>query len=188
MPDFNDAGPQRSFELIPDGTVCSVRMTVRAGNAGEDGWLTRSNDAASEHLYCEFTVLDGTHAKHKFWGRFTLAGTTDNHAKAAEISRALLKAMLESARNIRPDDNSEAAKAARKTASYADFNGLCFICRVGIDPAKNGYDAKNRLQRVITPNETAWRPLAQQPAAAPSTAVAAPASAPAPIVRPAWGH
>ena len=56
---FNDAEPQRSFDVIPDGTIATVRMTVRPGSAGEDGWLRRSKDGNSEALDCEFGVLDG---------------------------------------------------------------------------------------------------------------------------------
>ena len=59
MPDFNDAGPQRSFDLIPDGTIATVRMKIRPGGAGEGGWLRRANDGNSEALNCEFVVLDG---------------------------------------------------------------------------------------------------------------------------------
>ena len=57
--DFNDADTQRNFDLIPDGTIATVRMTVRPGSAGEGGWLRRSNDGNSEALDCEFGVLDG---------------------------------------------------------------------------------------------------------------------------------
>ena len=57
--DFNDADTQRNFDVIPDGTIATVRMKVRPGNAGEGGWLRRSKDGISEALDCEFVVLDG---------------------------------------------------------------------------------------------------------------------------------
>src|SRR6516225_4304979 len=98
--DFNTDGEQRSFDVIPDNTVCTVQMTVKPGGAGKDGWLTRSKDGNSEHLNCEFIVVDGPHAKRKFWGRYTVIGV--NHEQAIEISRKALKAMLESAKSIRP--------------------------------------------------------------------------------------
>ena len=37
MTDFNETGPQRSMEPIPDGTVVPVELTVRPGNAGDGG-------------------------------------------------------------------------------------------------------------------------------------------------------
>jgi hypothetical protein len=180
--DFNDADTQRNFDVIPHGTIATVRMTVRPGSAGEGGWLRRSKDGGSEALDCEFVVLDGPFAKRKFWTLFTIAGTTPGHGEAANISAGKLRAMLESARGIKPDDTSDAAKQARRIGSYGDLNGLSFIARVGVEPPQNGYKAKNRLDHVVTPDEKAWHPVTQEPVATP----AKPASSPAKIERPQW--
>ena len=180
--DFNDADTQRKLDVIPHGTIATVRMTVRPGSAGEGGWLRRSKDGGSEALDCEFVVLDGPFAKRKFWTLFTIAGTTPGHAEAANISAGKLRAMLESARGIKPDDTSDAAKQARRIGSYGDLNGLSFIARIGVEPPQNGYKAKNRLDHVVTPDETAWHPVTQEPVATP----AKPASSPAKIERPQW--
>ena len=37
--DYSDAPPPRGDELIPHGTIATVQMRVRGGNAGEDGML-----------------------------------------------------------------------------------------------------------------------------------------------------
>jgi hypothetical protein len=184
--DFNDAETQRNFDVIPDGTIATVRMTVRPGSLGTGGWLRRSKDGNSEALDCEFVVLDGPFAKRKFWMLFTVDGTTQGHAEAAKISAAMLRAILESARGIRPDDKSDTAKQARCIQSYGDLNGLNFIARIGVEPPQNGYKAKNRLDHVVTPDEKAWKPVTQGPEAAPSAAPAKPASTPAKINRPDW--
>jgi hypothetical protein len=183
--DFNDAKTQRNFDVIPDGTVATVRMTVRPGSAGEGGWLRRAKDGNSEQLDCEFVVVGGQYNKHKFWTLLTVAGTTLGHNQAAEISRGKLRAILESARGIKPDDKSDAAQQARRVSSYGDFNGLSFIARIGVEPPQNGYKAKNRLDRVITPDEKAWHAVTQEPAGTPTTS-ATPASTPAKIERPTW--
>jgi hypothetical protein len=188
--DFNDAVPQRSFEVIPAGTIATVHMTVRRGNAGEGGWLRRSKDGNSEGLDCEFTVVDGPYAKRKLWSLFTLAGTAPNHAQAGEISRSRLRAILESARGIRSDDNSERAKQARQIAGYGDFDGLRFIGRIGVEPPQNGYKAKNTLDEVITPDRKEWQKV-EQVAQSPgreqtSSAPATTASSSAKIERPEW--
>ncbi len=86
MLDFNDADSQRSTDLIPDGTLVTVHMTVRPGNAGQGGWLKRSKSGESEALDCEFVVLEGPYAKRKFWTLMTMNGTTEGQQKAAEIS------------------------------------------------------------------------------------------------------
>jgi hypothetical protein len=186
--DFNDAETQRNFDVIPDNTVATVRMTVRPGSAGEGGWLRRAKDGNSEHLDCELVVLDGPYAKRRFWALFTVDGTTVGHKQAAEISRGKLRAILESARGIKPDDKSDAAKEARRISSYRDLSGLSFIARIGVEPPANGYRAKNRLDQVITPDQKAWHPVTQEPAPASPTTSVKPASTPAKIERPEWAR
>ena len=93
--DFNDAGEQRSLDVIPANTVCTLQLTIRPGGVGDGGWLKRSADGASEGLDCEFVVVDGQYAKRKLWALFTLAGTTQGHETAGDISRSTFRAILE---------------------------------------------------------------------------------------------
>ena len=138
--DFNDAtGKQRSTELIPAGTVAAVEMHIRSGSAGPGGWFKRAKDGRSEALDCEFSVLDGDHARRKFWALLTMVGTTDGHGQMGEANRALLCTILESARGITPKDTSEAAKQARQVESYGDFDGLRFIAKIGVKRAGGVY-------------------------------------------------
>src|SRR5436190_23543391 len=108
--DFNQATEQRTFDVIPDGTVAVVQLNIRPGDAGEGGILKRSKTGEAEGLDCEFIVVEGPHAKRKFFGFMILSGTTDGHQKAADITKSRLRAILESARGIKPTDVSEAAK------------------------------------------------------------------------------
>lgn len=200
--DFNDAGEQRT--VIPAGTVCTLQLTIRPGGVGDGGWLKRSADGASEGLDAEFTVVDGTYAKRKIWHLFTLSGTKSGHAEAGDISRRTIKAILESARGIRPDDKSDAAKEARKTpGGWADLDQLRFVARLGVRPAIAQYQAKNTLLEVMTPDRHEWKQLEQidrstlatkQPAnnggAAAGSTPATPASTPPTnaIARPQWAE
>jgi hypothetical protein len=188
MQDFNDAGPQRFFEVIPANTVVTVQITVRPGNAGDGGWLTRSQNCASEGLDLEYTVVDGRYAKRKIFERLTLHGTTEGHGEAARISQSKIRAILESARGIRPDDKGEAAIEARRITNYGELDGMRFIARLGVEPARNGYAAKNRVAEVLTPERKDWHRVeqpAKSTASTPSTP-AKPASTPAKIERPKW--
>ena len=134
-------------------------------------------------------VVDGQYAKRKLWQLFTLNGTTKGHAEAGEISRNTLRAILESARGIKPADTSAAAQAVRKVSSWGDFNNLRFVARIGVRQPQDGYAAKNTISEVITPDRKAWaepEQIAAKPAAAASTGAAAtPANA---ITRPQWGN
>lgn len=160
--DLNDAGPQRSFDLIPAGTICVVQMIIRMGGAGEGGWLTRSKDGGCEMLDCEFVIVDGEHVKRKIWQMMVMDGTTSGHAQAAEISRSFLLGVLESARDVKPKDRSEAAQAKRR-AGFEDFQNLRFIARVTIEKSKDpAYDDKNKLV-AITPDLKMWHAVEQIP-------------------------
>lgn len=187
MYDYNDAGPQRTFEVIPAGTIAVVEMSIRSGNAGEDGLLKRSKDGGCEGLDAELTVVEGEYAKRKIWSFMVVSGTTDGHAQAADITKSRLRAILESARNIKPADVSEAAKKARTTTRYADFDGIRFMAKLGVEPASGDYKAKNILAEVITPDRKEWHAVQQEPKAkaAPNSGAAGQA-APAQISKPTW--
>jgi hypothetical protein len=187
--DFNNAQEQREGGLIPDGTTGVVHMTIRPGNSGEGGWLKRSKAGNSQMLDCEFTIVDGPHAKRKFWSLFTVEGTTDGHAKAAEISASRLRGILESARGIRPDDESDAAKNARRVSSWGDFDGVRFVAKIGIEQGKDGYKDKNTLEAAVTPDRKAWvkvEQVAKQTPMVSAPAMQAAQAAQPSASKPAW--
>jgi hypothetical protein len=191
MFDYSDAPEQRG-ELIPADTVATLQMHIRPGNAGEGGLLTRSRDGACEMLDSEFTVVDGPHMKRKLWERYILSGTTAGHEMAVGISRGKLRAILESARGIKPDDMSEQARKAR-TAELSDFDGLQFIARIGIEKGKpkndgtgESYSDRNVIATIITPDKKDWHAIEQAPpfSASPNGGSAVPA--PPTISKPVW--
>jgi hypothetical protein len=182
--DFNTAGEQRTFDVVPDRTIAVVQLNIRAGDAGEAGILKRSKTGEAEGLDCELIVVGGSYDKKKFWEWMTVSGTTDGHAEAADISRRKLRAILESARGIKPADVSEVAKKAR-VADYADFDGIRFLAQIGVEPAKGDYRAKNFLAQVITPDRKEWQPVEQVTKPAPAPTGDKPNNV---IVKPAWAQ
>src|SRR5215468_3228442 len=198
MYDYTDAPPPRDLELIPHGTIATLVLHVRPGGVGEDGMLKRTRAGDAEMLDCELVAADGPHAKRKFWERWILSGTTAGQAQAAEIARSTLRAILDSALGLKPDDVSPQARAAR-TVSLKQFEGMTFTGKIGIEkggPKKDkagnltgeNWPDKNVLAAVITPDKKDWKPVEQPPpfngggAASSSTP---PQSAP-PIQRPGW--
>jgi hypothetical protein len=162
-------------------------MVIKPGGAGHEGWLTTASSGGSQHLNCEFIVVEGEYAKRKIFARLTLSGDTEGHAEAIRINRNTLRAILESGHGVRPDDKSEAAQAKRNVASYAEFNDLRFVARLGVKPPQNGYDAKNVISEVITPDNHNWKEVEQLPGTA---SLGAPSQSPPPnsITRPKWGE
>jgi len=191
--DYTDAPPP-SFDLIPDGTTATVSIHIRPGNVGEDGMLKRSRDGDCEMLDCEFTVLDGTYKGRKFWHNLLLVGTTDGQKKMAAGNVGVLKAILDSALGLMPNDVSAEARAAR-TVSIKRFEGLSFIAKIGEEkggPKRDGgnYPDKNVLAGAVTKDKSGWHPVEQAPpfngggdAAAP-----APSASAAPVARPSWAQ
>lgn len=151
--DFNDAGQQQVGDLIPANTIAKVVATIRPGSSGQGGWLTRSNTSDVEYLNCEFTVLEGPFARRKFWQNMTVSGgklDERGQSKAWGITKATLRAMLDSAFGLDPDDDSPAARQKRMTQDWGAFNGLQFVAKVGIEKGKDNYPDKNKLLFVMT--------------------------------------
>jgi hypothetical protein len=193
--DYTDAPPPPKIELIPAGTIATVSMHIDASGAGEDGMCKRSGKGDCEMLVVEFTVVDGEFKRRKFWQNFVLSGTTDGHEKAKEISLRTLKAIVDSAFNLQPNDISPEARA-RRTLSLRQFEGMTCMVKVGIekgglrnDGSGESYTDKNVLAAVITPDKREYRLVEQPPpfngGPAASTSSAPPQSAP-PIRRPGW--
>ena len=165
--DFN--GADRQFDLIPDNTIAPVIMRIKPGGQGEGGWLRPSQNSDAMMLECELTVLEGPFAKRKIFQYMVVSGgkvNEKNESIAGNITRSNLRAILESARNINPDDMSpEAAQKRCCPGGYAEFNGICFVAKIGIEKGQNGYNDKNRIKAVITPDMKDYAPVQGQYAA-----------------------
>ncbi len=156
-----------SFDLVPANTVARVILTIRPGSEGEGGWLTQSKSSDAQYLNCEFTITKGEYAKRKFWGNLTVSGgkvNEEGQSLAGNITRATLRAILESARNIDPKDESAEAKRKRLVSGYGDFNEMEFVAKIGIEPARDQYQAKNKLLSVVTPDKPESSGTPSQPA------------------------
>jgi hypothetical protein len=194
--DYSSAPPPRDLELIPAGTIASVQLRIRPGGAGEEGLLKRSAKGDCEMLDCELVLVDGPYSRRKFWTNFVLEGTTAGHAQAAEMSRGVLRGILESARNIRPDDLSDQARA-RRMASLKDFDNITFVARIGVEKGKSkndgsgeNYPDKNVIAGIITPDKKGWHSVEQPPpfnGDGTGAAASPPPATPAPgITKPSW--
>src|SRR5215472_14776090 len=146
--DYTDAPPPQ-FELIPQDTIATVSTHIRPGGVGEDGMLKRNKAGDAEMLDLEFTVLDGTYKGRKFWHNLLLVGTSDGQKRMAAGNLGVLKAILDSALGLMPNDVSAEARAAR-TVGIKAFEGMSFIAKIGEEkggPRKEGgnYPDKNIL-------------------------------------------
>ncbi len=197
--DFNSAAEQSSYDLIPKGTVVRVRMTIKPGGYDDPsqgwtgGYATRSATTGSVYLNCEFVVLDGPFARRKMWSLIGLYS-----AKGAEwtnMGRTFIKAILNSARGINPNDSSPTAQNARRISGFADLEGIEFVGKVDWEKDQNGQD-KCVIKSVVTPDHKEY--AAHMNGAAPAAASVPSATAPnayaqatgrAPVPgRPSWAQ
>ncbi len=178
--DFNNAQEQMGGELIPAKTLAKVVCAIRPGGHGEHGWLTKS-DSGFEYLNLELTICSEPMTRRKIFQNAGVGGVTDGHKKAAEITRAMLRAALESARGINPKDESDKARAARQVQGFEDFSEMEFAVEIGIEKDKTGqYPDKNKIQRVITPDHKDYQRIMSGETIIPAGVKAPVATAPAP--------
>lgn len=197
--DMNDADQQKTSELIPDGTFAKVSMTIRPGGIDgegqiDQGLLKAPKDPSSDvrMLDCEFTVLDGPHARRKFWQLFTVqGGKVDENGISIgwKISKSSFRAMIDSALGLDPQDMSEGAKQKRILRGLADLSGITFIAKIRVEASEDPrYPDQNRLDRVVLPTEKEWKLVTdgKDVPASPSRQRAATSKAVSP--QPAWSH
>ena len=161
--DFNDAEAQQgAFDIIPKGITVPVRMTLKPGghddhNQGwSGGYATESFDTGAVYLACEFVVTSGPFAKRKMWsniGLYSKKGPT-----WGQMGRSFIRAALNSARNVQPQDNSPQAASARRIESFADLDGLEFIARVDVEKDAKGAD-RNVVKQAVEPDHKDYASL-----------------------------
>jgi hypothetical protein len=165
MFDFNDADTQRDNSPVPAGIY---RLKAKV-NAGAMDVLTLAKSLRTKHLELELTIVEpADFAKRKIWDRITCEFVEDADADAeapitseqaerfrtaVRIGRSKIRAMLESARNIDPTDNSDAAQARRCIDDYLELDGLVFWAEVEIRKGANGYRDSNIVWRIVVPGD-----------------------------------
>jgi hypothetical protein len=167
MYDLNTANRPKP---IPAG-IYRVKAKLRAGGSGEEQLLRLAKNLRTQMLDVEFTVLQGEHAGRKFFDLITVSADLSNdnpdlgsisekdaanYQLAVEISLLKLRNMIESAHEISHDDESERAVAARRFESFRVFDGLEFWAKIGIKEGANGYDDRNVVAKVLTPDMRDW--------------------------------
>lgn len=202
---LSDAEQQRDFgATIPDGSYCKVRLALKpgghnlAGFDGEDLGLFKLARPPSDAVMieAELTVLPPSpHQRRKIFMMWTVAGGSldeKGQSKAWNITKAALRAMVDSALGLDPTDESAPSKAARQLPSFRSLDGIEFYARISIESDPNGvYPDSNRVGHIVVPGEPEYAALAagQIPEPRPSRSTARRASSNAAGAggqKPAW--
>ena len=187
--DFNDA--KQVVNLIPKGTTAKVRLSIRPGGYDDPtqgwtgGYATRGT-TGSVYISGEFTVLEGPYARRKV---FTLIGLfSPKGPEWGNMGRALVRAILNSARGLSDKDSSPQAQAARRISGVGDLDGIEFVAKIDVGKDTNG-DDKNEIRAAITPDHKEYASLmgvvssAPKPAGTPTNTTNA-----TPGNRPSWAQ
>lgn len=195
------AAPTNGFDPLPNGTLALVSFDIKVddqGNAvGPEGRIPvfkKNPNSGAVYINATYTIvatLDG-----QFVGRkvFDMIGWRASDTKVAEdpgeagfgkwgdMGRTFLRTLLEAARNIRPDDLENPARAL---GGFDELIGAVVPVRIGLD-AKNtdqhgNPDPKNRISQVYTPENEKYAQLMALLNGGTATATAAPAATQAPV-------
>jgi hypothetical protein len=171
--DLNDTESQ-SPSVIPDG-VYQLEIKLRPGSAGPDGLLKVARNLRSLMLVLECiviaevrksAVINSDHAKRRVWDYITVdydesddpdlppieADKLDNYKTSVRMGRARLRAILDSAYALMPNDTSDAARQKRMLDSYTALSGLRFFAEVTTRKGNGGYGPRNVIDYIITPD------------------------------------
>ncbi len=188
--DFNNSENQSNFDLIPNGTLAKVRMSIKPGGYDDQnqGWVggyaTRNEATGSVYLSCEFVILEGEYARRKVWG---ILGLHSNKGPEwGNMGRSFIKAILNSARGFSESDNSPAAQSARKINGIGDLDGIEFVAKITTKKDQNE-ELRNEIRFAITPDNKDYKVVMGIIAPAVKTQTP-PAAAPAANNRPAWAR
>lgn len=198
--DLNDAQPQMAplGDLIPDGTFAKLRMSIRPGGVNgstpmDAGLLKAYQSSDAKMLDCEFTVVEGPLARRKFWQNFTVAGgklDEKGMSKGWNITKSVIRAMVDSALGLDPKDMSPAAKQKRVIQGLKQLDGIVFTGRIMVEPASSPqYKDVNKLANVVVPGDGNYAAIMRGEATKPEPINARPRK-PADTSaqqKPAWG-
>lgn len=205
---LNDAPEQRRMgDVIPDGEFVQLQLNIKAGgtdlkgaDAMDNGLFKQSNSSDAIGLDCEFTVLaPPQYAHRKLFAFWTVAGGAvdeKGQSKGWNITKATLRAMVESATGTDPKDESPQAKANRQIGGFKQLDNCPFYAKLGVEAGSERSDRpgtyyadKNIISYVVTPADpeyAAMRAGSPWPAAKPRNAPHTSAGKGGAPAQPAW--
>jgi hypothetical protein len=171
--DLNEVEPDR--ELIEPG-VYGLRIAVKEGHGGKDGWLKLAKNQRSLMLQLECKVIAAvtkkgelTESEHngkvvRDWitlefdesDALHLPTITSDELErfrtSVRLGRKKLRAIVDSAYGLDPKDDSDEAQEKRRLKSYDGLNGVVFYAQIEERAGQGMYGPSNTIDFVITPD------------------------------------
>jgi hypothetical protein len=146
------------------------------GDFGPGNVLKKSRKGTLAYIPVKNVVLGGEHSGRIIFNtinielipqRDSILGDippAEGDKTAVKIGRTYARRIVESARAVDPNADTETLRQLLTIGSWNDLDGLIFWAVVDIEPASNGYRAKNVIDRVITPADRDWPGSPSEPA------------------------
>lgn len=170
--DLNEAQPQKMFGPVPEGSSVKVRLDlVPAKNPHpKDDRIHVSAKSGLLMLSCRFTVVAGTYEGYSWRELWTMpvgsqpkeVEMTQGRMKSCTINHQKIRAIVEAAKGVNPNDNSAAARAARDIGSITKIDGMEFPATVKIDAGheyNNRMYYNNEISYIVTPDRQKYKEL-----------------------------
>lgn len=170
MLDFSDANPHIApiGELIADGAFVKLKMKIRPGGYnGADpmdvNLLKKSQTSDAVFLDCEFTAEGGEFHGRKLWQNLIVDGGKRDNKNVSigwNMSKNLIRAMIDSAAKLNPDDKSDQANQQRRIQAFKQLDGITFVARVMVRPSDNEqYSDKNEIANCVFVTDPQYEPV-----------------------------
>ncbi len=122
------------FELIPDNVIVTVVL--------DKSEMVTTKGGDGSYLKCEFIVIDGPYENKHLWLNLNLDNPSE---KAVAIAERQLSALCHATGKLKVSDSDE-------------LHGIPVLAKVGIEPARDGYEAKNKIKDFKPVNEAPTTP------------------------------
>ena len=158
--DFSNALPQKSFDLIPNGTIAKMKLIIQPGGHNDitrgwtDGLVSINSMKEYAYLKIQCNILSGKYSERKVWGRIGLYSSKSE--KVAEIGRSFIRSILESSRGVLPNDTSDEANKKRSIKGLSDLDDMVFIAKVSVAKNQNG-EPQNEVKYAVTPDHPEYK-------------------------------
>ncbi|MBS7087539.1 MAG: hypothetical protein KH192_20475 [Klebsiella aerogenes] len=167
MLDFNNEAEQKNtnYGPVPAGSKVMVSITVEMPQyAVEDQPYVSKTKKGLRGLWCKFSVTCGAYEGVSWYDNLWLSTgyqviqLEEKQQVACNRSGALIRAIIEAHRGIKPKDIDPRAVSARRINDWTDLSGMEFPAKLGISKKSyTGKDGKeywnNYVMSIITPDK-----------------------------------
>lgn len=160
--DFSKA--ERQGSTIPEGAY-ALEVKIQPGGHGEDLLLHHSSKGTLEMLKLQLKVTTGECVGRTFFEYVNLdfiegatrdAEQIQKAKEAVRLGHIKMRAIIDSARSIPADDESDAANQLRRIGDLKNLDGFIFLAQVDVKE-QIGYRPKNVIAYIITPDMPEWQ-------------------------------